>query len=185
MASSNASTESKAVEFLHTGITSLEPYIQQYGLYAIFVIIYLESFGAPLPGESALVASSLLAVRGDLSVTDLFFTVWIAAVLGDGTGYAIGHFGGRPLLKQYGWLVKLTPERLEKLEDLFRRRGPIIVVGARFVVVLRQLNGLVAGSVGMPWHSFFLANLLGAALWAAVWSFGPYYFGGLFHEYWR
>ena len=173
------------MEFLHTGVSFIEPYIQQYGLYAIFVIIYLESLGAPLPGESALVASSLLAIRGDLAIADLFFAVWTAAVLGDSTGYAIGHFGGRPLLRRYGWLVKLTPERLEQLEELFRRRGPFIVFGARFVVVLRQLNGLVAGSVGMPWHSFFLANLLGAALWAAVWSFGPYYFGGLFHTLWR
>ena len=173
------------MEFLLNGISYIEPYIHQYGLYAIFVIIYLESFGAPLPGESALVASSLLAIRGDLSITHLFFTVWVAAVLGDGTGYAIGHFGGRPLLRRYGRLVKLTPERLDQLEELFRRRGPIIVFGARFVVVLRQLNGLVAGSVGMAWHSFFLANLLGAALWAAVWSFGPYFFGGLFHAFWR
>ncbi|PSH69203.1 DedA family protein [Phyllobacterium brassicacearum] len=174
-------TEGKPVEFLHNSASFIEPYIQQYGLYAIFVIVYLESLGAPLPGESALVASSLLAVRGDLAVTNLFFTVWAAAVLGDSTGYAIGHFGGRPLLQRYGWLVKLTPERLEELEQLFRRRGAIIVFSARFVVVLRQLNGLVAGSVGMPWHSFILANILGAGLWAAVWSFGPYFFGGMFH----
>jgi membrane protein DedA with SNARE-associated domain len=173
------------VEFLHNGASFIEPYIQQYGLYAIFVIICLESLGAPLPGESALVASSLLAIRGDLAVIDLFFAVWSAAVLGDSAGYAIGHFGGRPLLQRYGWLVKLTPERLEKLGELFRRRGPFIVFGARFVVVLRQLNGLVAGSVGMPWHSFFLANVLGAGLWAAVWSFGPYFFGGMFHAVWR
>jgi membrane protein DedA with SNARE-associated domain len=172
------------VDVLHTGISFLEPYIQQYGLYAIFAIIYLESFGAPLPGESVLIASSLLAIRGDLAVGDLFFAVWTAAVLGDSTGYAIGRFGGRPLLRRYGWLVKLTPERLEKLEELFRRRGPIIVFGARFVVVLRQLNGVVAGSVGMAWHSFVFANILGAALWAAVWSVGPYFFGGLFHSLW-
>ena len=107
------------MEFLHTGISFIEPYIQQYGLYAIFVIIYLESLGAPLPGESALVASSLLAIRGDLAIADLFFAVWTAAVLGDSTGYAIGHFGGRPLLRRYGRLVKLTPERLDQLEELF------------------------------------------------------------------
>jgi membrane protein DedA with SNARE-associated domain len=173
------------VEFLHSGASFIEPYIQQYGLYAIFVIIYLESLGAPLPGESALVASSLLAMRGDLGVVNLFFVVWIAAVLGDSTGYAIGHFGGRPLLQRYGWLVKLTPQRLAELEQLFRRRGAFIVFGARFVVVLRQLNGLVAGSVGMPWHKFLAANVLGAGLWSAVWSFGPYFFGDLFHTMWH
>jgi membrane protein DedA with SNARE-associated domain len=168
------------VNFLHEGAQFIEPYIRHYGLYAIFIIIYLESLGAPLPGESALITASVLAIRGDFAIVSLFLTVWAAAVLGDSTGYLIGHFGGRPLLRRYGWLVKLTPERLEKLEDLFRRRGPIIVFGARFVVVLRQLNGLIAGSVVMPWRKFFLANLSGAALWAAVWSFGPYFLHDLF-----
>ena len=172
-------TERKPVDFLHDGALFIEPYIRQYGLYAIFVVIYLESLGAPLPGESGVIATSLLAIRGDLAITSLFLVVWTAAVLGDSTGYAIGRFGGRPLLRRYGRLVKLTPERQAKMEQLFRRRGPIIVFGARFVVLLRQLNGLVAGSMGMPWRNFLLANVLGAALWAAVWSFGPYFLGDL------
>ena len=95
--------------------------------------------------------------------------------LGRQHGYAIGRVGGRPLLQRYGWLVKLTPARLARLESLFRRKGSIIVVGARFVVLLRQLNGLVAGSVAMPWRRFVAANVLGAALWTAAWVLGPYF----------
>lgn len=112
-----------------------------------------------------------------MSLAGLFFTVWSAAVLGDSTGYAIGHFGGRKVLQKYGKYVKLTPERLDYFEDLFRRRGAMIVVGARFVVGLRQLNGLLAGSMSMPWRHFFAANVVGAALWAGVWIFGPYALG--------
>jgi membrane protein DedA with SNARE-associated domain len=159
----------------------IEPYISRYGVGALFVIIYLESLGAPLPGESALIASSVMAATGDISIVQLFLAVWAAALLGDGTGYAIGRIGGRRLLQRYGWLVRLTPERLSGLEELFRRRGAIIVVGARFVVLLRQLNGLVAGSVAMPWRSFLAANVFGAGLWSAVWCFGPYYLGEAFN----
>ncbi len=46
----------------------LEPYIAAYGALALFVIVYFESFGAPLPGESALIASSLLALHGTLNI---------------------------------------------------------------------------------------------------------------------
>jgi hypothetical protein len=46
------------------------------------------------------------------------------------------------------------------------------VLTARFIVVLRQLNGLVAGSIGMPWPHFVVANILGAALWAGLWDPG-------------
>ncbi len=168
------------MNFLHESTLLIETFVRDYGLIALFVIIYFESFGAPLPGESAMIGASVLAVRGDFAITDVFLVVWVAAVLGDSTGYAIGHFGGQPLLHRYGPLVKLTPERLEKLHELFERRGPLIVVGARFVVILRQFNGLVAGSAAMPWRYFVLANLFGAAIWAAVWSFGPYFLGDLF-----
>jgi membrane protein DedA with SNARE-associated domain len=172
--------EGDTVSFVHEAFSLIEPYVRQYGLVAIFAIIYLESLGAPLPGESTLIAGSVLAARGDVPMAGLFLVAWIAAMLGDSTGYAIGRFGGRPLLKRYGWIVRLTPARLAELERLFRRRGPIIVVGARFVVVLRQLNGLVAGSVAMRWRRFAIANTLGAALWAAAWTVGPYLLGDLF-----
>jgi membrane protein DedA with SNARE-associated domain len=168
------------VNFLHDGAQLIETFVREYGLIALFIIVYLESFGAPLPGESALLTASLLAVHGDLKIGDVFVVVWIAAVCGDSTGYAIGKFGGRPVLHKYGPRVGLTEERLAKLEDLFQRHGPLIVIGARFVVILRQFNGLVAGSVAMPWLHFVLANIFGAAIWVAAWCLGPYFFGDFF-----
>jgi membrane protein DedA with SNARE-associated domain len=164
------------------GLVAFEHYVAAYGVWALFVILYFESFGVPLPGESALLTSSLLAVRGDLNIEDVFLAAWAAGVLGDSTGYLIGRFGGRVLLERFGPYVKLTPERLDKFEDQFRKRGFLIVMGARFVAILRQLNGIVAGSAGMKWHHFVVANALGAALWAALWSFGPYYFTDFFRK---
>ena len=52
-----------------------------------------------------------------------------------------------------------------------------MVVIARFVVVLRQLNGIVAGTTRMPWPLFLLANATGAALWVALWTTLAYKFG--------
>jgi membrane protein DedA with SNARE-associated domain len=160
--------------------TLVEGWVRHYGVLAIFVIIYFESFGAPLPGETGLIAASLLAVRGDIEPVPLFLAAAAGAVLGDTTGYLIGRYGGRRLLQRFGHLVKLTPERLAKVEDLVRRHGAIVVFGARFVVLLRQLNGLVAGSMAMPWTHFVVANALGAVAWAGVWVFGPYYFADFF-----
>lgn len=170
----------RRVPFLPVSPAQIEAYLAAYGLFAIFGLIYLESLGLPLPGESALIAATVLAIHGELDVVHLLAVVWAAAVLGDGTGYLIGRIGGRPLLQRHGWLVRLTPERLARLEELFRRRGALIVLGARFVVLLRQLNGVVAGSMGMPWPHFVAANALGAALWAAAWTLGPYYLGEFF-----
>ena len=112
------------LSFLHDAGHVLEPYIQHYGLPALLVIVYLEALGAPVPGESALVASSLLAANGEFSVWALVAVVWAAAVLGDSTGYAIGRFGGRPLLLKYGWLAKLTPERPGSFRRAFQAARP-------------------------------------------------------------
>ena len=52
-----------------------------------------------------------------------------------------------------------------------------MVVVARFVVLLRQLNGLVAGTTRMPWPRFLAANVVGAALWVGLWTTLAYRFG--------
>lgn len=165
------------MDLLQHGMAAIGPFIQSYGLVALFVLIYLESLGLPLPGETALLGAVALAYEGQLPIVGVFVVVVVAAVLGDNTGYLIGRHGGRPLLARFGKLVGLTSERQAWIEKLYTRRGPIIVVGARFVVVLRQLNGIVAGSMNMRWSLFLAANLIGAILWTGVWSFGPYIAG--------
>jgi membrane protein DedA with SNARE-associated domain len=154
-----------------------EPYLREYGIAAVFVVVCLEAFGVPLPGETLVIASGLLASRGDMNIVLLVGAIWLAAVLGDNIGYAIGMFGGRRLVLQHGARVGITEPRLAKVEGFFRRYGGEIVLVARFFVGLRQLNGLIAGTVAMPWPRFLLYNAVGAALWTGVWGFGAYVLG--------
>ena len=166
---------------LHSGWAHVEPFIDAYGAIAIFFMIYFESIGAPLPGETGMIAASLLAAQQKLSIASVFAGALTGAILGDLTGYLIGRFGGRALLRTYGPYVKLTPQRLSTIEAQFRKTGPWIVVIARFLPGLRQVNGLMAGSLAMPWHRFLAAQVVGALLWTSVYCFGPYLFSELFH----
>jgi membrane protein DedA with SNARE-associated domain len=154
-----------------------EPYLRDYGIAAVFVVVCLESFGAPLPGESLVIASGFLASRGDMNIVLLIGAVWSAAVLGDNVGYAIGRYGGRRLVLRHGARVGITEPRVAKVEGFFSRYGGEIVMAARFFVGLRQLNGLIAGTVAMPWPRFLLYNAVGAALWTGVWGYGAYVAG--------
>lgn len=90
-------------------------------------------------------------------------------MLGDNIGFAIGHFGGRPLAERLGRYVFLSPARLDKAESFFTRHGGKVVVIARFVEGLRQANGIIAGIAGMHWAKFLAFNALGAALWVGLW----------------
>ncbi len=168
---------------LHHVFGSLEAMIAAYGAFGLFLVLYFESFGAPLPGESALITVSLLAAQGDLPISHVLLAAWLGGVLGDSTGYVIGHVGGRPLLMWLAPKIKLTPERLARVEKTAREKGFFMVMTARFVVGLRQLNGILAGTVAMPWPRFFLANALGALIWASFWSLGAYFFADLFRRF--
>lgn len=151
-------------------LQSIQPYLDHYGYLAVFVALFLEDFGVPMPGETLLIAGALYATQGHFSIELLMVVAWAAALLGDNVGYAIGRFGGRALVLRFGRYVLLTHERLAYAEGFFARRGGVIVVFARFFEILRQLNGVVAGIVGMRWWRFVLYNALGAALWVGFWS---------------
>jgi membrane protein DedA with SNARE-associated domain len=158
----------------------IQPYIVTYGVIVVFAIVYFEMLGAPLPGETGVITASLLAVHGELSIVNVFAAVLMGTTLGGITGFAIGSFGGRKLLVRYGPSVKLTPERLAAFESRFVTQGAWIVVIARFVPFLRQLNSMIAGAMGMPWKTFLIANVAGALLWTSVWTVGPYIFTDTF-----
>jgi membrane protein DedA with SNARE-associated domain len=77
--------------------------------------------------------------------------------------------------------VRIKHEHIEQVEGFFARHGGAVVLFARFVVVLRQLNGIVAGTMGMNWWYFLAYNAAGAALWVGFWAGLAYYLGRRFH----
>jgi membrane protein DedA with SNARE-associated domain len=162
------------VDFRHE-LGALEPWIHDYGVVAVFVILTLESLGIPLPGESLLIVAAILAGRGDISFPGLLVAAWAGSVLGDNIGYLIGRMLGRRLVLRYGAKIGLTPERLRRVEAVFAQYGPVTVAFARFVNLLRQLNGVVAGTVNMEWRRFMAFNALGGALWVLAWTMAGFY----------
>ena len=158
-------------------LAHLAPVLDHYGYLAVGGFVLLEDFGIPVPGETILIAAAVYAGAGRLSVIGVGLVAFLAAVLGDNLGYAIGHFGGRALVLRYGRYVMLTSERLGKTEEFFCRHGGKVVVAARFIEGLRQINGIVAGTVRMPWRQFLMFNAVGAALWVGVWTSAGYLAG--------
>ena len=159
----------------HHELGALEPWIHDYGVAAVFMILTLESLGLPLPGESLLVIAAVLAGRGDLSFPGLLVAAWAGSVLGDNIGYLIGRMLGHRLILRYGAKIGVTTERLHRVEAVFAHYGPVTVAFARFFAVLRQLNGVVAGIVQMEWRRFMAFNALGGALWVLAWTMAGFY----------
>ncbi|MGC2825823.1 MAG: DedA family protein [Pseudolabrys sp.] len=157
-------------------IAGLEHFVHDYGVFAVFLILTFEALGAPLPGETLLIFASVLAGRGEMSLSALLMFAWMGSVLGDNIGYAVGRTVGRAAISRYGAKIGLNDARFSAVEKVFLRYGPMTVVFARFFNILRQLNGIVAGAMGMDWRRFLLCNALGGALWVTVWVFAASYF---------
>jgi membrane protein DedA with SNARE-associated domain len=155
----------------------LQHYIGDYGYLAVAGGILLEDFGLPTPGETLLITGAILASGGGLNIYLLVVVAWAGAVIGDNIGFLIGHAGGHRLMVKYGGRIGITEARLKQVEDFFERYGGWVIVFARFVVILRQFNGIVAGTLGMHWLHFTVLNAIGAALWVGFWGFLSYWLG--------
>ncbi len=165
---------------MHYFADHFENFVQNYGLFVLFPTIFFETFGLPLPGESALVATSALAAKGTLNifaVAAVAAVASLAAIAGDNVAYLIGRRYGRAIILAYGSRFGITETKYEAAERATNKYGAYVVVCARFFVLLRQLNGLVAGSANMPWVKFFLANVAGSVLWVLFWTTIAYQFG--------
>jgi membrane protein DedA with SNARE-associated domain len=98
-------------------------------------------------------------------------------VPGDNVGYAIGNYGGQPLLERYRNIFQISNTKLARGEKLFNRYGPVTILFARFVFGMRVIAGPLAGVLRMNWKRFAIFNFLGAALWVSVISCAGYFFG--------
>ncbi|MGB3681483.1 MAG: bifunctional DedA family/phosphatase PAP2 family protein [Rubrobacteraceae bacterium] len=157
------------------GILSL---LAQYGYLIVFFGVMAESAGAPLPGETILIAAGVLAQRSGLDLGDAILFGILGAVIGDQIGYWAGRKGGRPFVLRWGRYVLITPERLRGAENFFARHGGKAVFMARFVAGLRVFGALVAGISHMRWRTFLLYNALGGAIWATAAVLVGYLLGG-------
>jgi membrane protein DedA with SNARE-associated domain len=151
--------------------------LNDYGLLLLFAVVALESFGVPLPGETALVAAGILAERGHFAILTVVAVAAVAAIVGDNGGYWAGRLGGRRALERLPLLRTYAPRLLPRAERFFRRHGAKTVFVGRFFSLLRVTAAWLAGISHMPWWRFLAWNAAGGVAWAALVGLVAFYFG--------
>ena len=172
------SIETTVISTLHSDIARLQPILDRYGLWAVFVACLAEGVGVPLPGQTLLIACALLAASGSLDIAQVLLVAWLGTQLGDVIGYSIGRYGIQQALNK---TVKHR-DRLARVERLFNRWGAAVLVIARFVDGLRQTTNLAAGALLMSWWRFLAATLVGTSLWVGAYGIGAYLLKLDFHR---
>jgi membrane protein DedA with SNARE-associated domain len=152
--------------------------IHVYGLLVVAGVIGLECVGLPFPGETVLIAASVIAgTEHDLNIISVILTAGVASTIGRMIGYVIGREFGYWLLLRYGRYLWITESRIKLGQYLFLRHGGKIILLAQFVPGLRSIAGILAGANRMPWQPFMLANVIGAFLWATLYGAVVYSLG--------
>ena len=149
-----------------------------WALLVVLAIIFSETgllVGFVLPGDTLLVISGLLTHTNyvfGMNIWVVAALIAVAAFLGGEVGYFIGHKGGPAVFerKDSGLFSRANVDRTNAFFDRF---GPLTVVLARFVPVVRTFAPVAAGVGHMPWKKYSLYNALGAILW----GFGLTLFG--------
>ena len=153
-------------------LNSLAGPLDHYGYWAIALLLLLENIGVPVvPGELAMIAGAIFAGTGraGLNVVVVAIVALVASVLGAEIGYLIGRFAGRELVLRYGKYVMIKHHHLDRAEAIVDRYGGIVVVVARYIVGLREANGIIAGITEMRWLTFTIFNVIGGCAWVATW----------------
>ena len=148
------------------------------GVWLLFVVVLLESFGIPLPGETALIAFGVLASQGHHSIVWVIVLAAAGAIVGDNLGYwLIGRWGGRRLFERWGFLRRYSERFLPAAERLMEKHGGKTVFFGRFITVLRYTAAWVAGIGRMEWWKFLFWNAAGGICWATAVGLVAYYAG--------
>jgi membrane protein DedA with SNARE-associated domain len=147
------------------------------GYAALAFFVGVEASGVPVPGETALITSSVLASQGDLSILLVIPIAAAAAIVGDNVGYLLGTRFGRRFMLRPGRTQERRLELLRRGDELFARHGPKAVFFGRWIAGLRIWAAWLAGMTSMGWRSFLLWNALGGIAWA-IWFGLLGYFGG-------
>ena len=147
------------------------------GYLGVVVAMTIESAMVPLPSELTLPFGGFL-VSDPSQLEPLtrqpwaFWLVVLAAVVGNTLGsliaYAIGAWGGRPLLERYGRYLLIRTEEIDRADDFFARHGRSTVFVGRLLPVVRTFISFPAGVTRMPLVPFITYSTLGAVLWSAV-----------------
>lgn len=148
-----------------------------YGL--VFGILLACGLGFPLPEDVALITGGYLAYKGQANLWIMIAVGFGGILFGDSLIFFLGRLGRRAEGRLAAGLLRrhLTPDRIAKVEAQFEKRGPTMVIVARFLPGIRAATYFVAGGARMSYGRFLFYDGLAALLSAPVFVLLGHHFG--------
>jgi membrane protein DedA with SNARE-associated domain len=177
---------------------ALTEIVGDHGVYAVFLLMAID---AVLPAASELVmvyagavaagafAGQNVVVFGERIESEpwAYFAMALSGglgyIVGSLGGWAIGYYGGRPLVERHGRWLHVTPHTLERAESWFERYGDWAVLISRVTPVVRSFIAIPAGVFRMPLGRYTLLTIPGSLVWAFAFAGAGWAFGSRWEEF--
>ena len=171
-------------EFLSGYITDL---ICTFGYPGIVFLMTLESACLPVPSEIVLPFSGFAVQQGRLDFWAVGLAGSVGCLIGSVLSYAVGYYGGRPLLERYGRFILITRHEIDLAHRWFERHGPATVFIARLLPIVRTFVSLPAGIVRMDFKTFVVYSFVGSLPWCFALTYAGLWLKdqwGVLEQYW-
>src|SRR5580704_4553458 len=158
-------------------LRSLLPDLPHYGFAIIFVVVFLSNLGIPLAGKAILLAGGFVLGQNGDSLWPPMAAGTAGCVLGGLCTFWIGRQLDDQSLEKVRWL-RLTPARLKRPRQFFKRHGPKAVLIARITPFFPAFApSLLAGVAKMPWRKFLFYDFIGSVACGVGYILIGYFFG--------
>ncbi|HMR55119.1 MAG TPA: VTT domain-containing protein [Candidatus Doudnabacteria bacterium] len=153
--------------------------VRAVGYVGLFGIVFAETgllIGFFLPGDSLLFTAGILAGQGYLNIYTTIAVLLSAAIIGDSVGYSIGRKLGPRVFKRENSIL-FNKKHIKRAQEYFDKYGPMTIVIARFVPIIRTFAPTLAGVGNMNYGKFLFYNISGGVLWVFSVTLLGYYLG--------
>ena len=159
-----------------------QAWLQAYGYVALFGCLVFGIVGLPIPDETLLTLSGYLVFKGHFGFVPTFLTAFSGSIAGISLSYSIGRAGGYRFLHRYGPKLRITEEKIQKVELWYERVGKWMLAIGYFIPGVRHLMALVAGASKMRYPVFAGYAYAGGVVWSLTFITLGYYLGDSWTE---
>ncbi|HYX48455.1 MAG TPA: VTT domain-containing protein, partial [Ktedonobacteraceae bacterium] len=163
-------------------MNSLDLFLIQYGLAAIFIILLIKTIGIPIPIPADLIILTAAArvAQGKLNLWQTFIAIFVALVIGGFIQFLLARGPGRGLLYRVGRYIGLTPTRLDAASARVKKGGALSISIAILVPGIRGAAVVASGLADMPLRIFLPGLAVGSILFLGLHFFLGFLGGSLF-----
>lgn len=149
-------------------MTTLIRTVARYGVSLVFINVFLEQIGAPVPAVPTLIIAGALSRNGKMSSTNVLLVSVIASLLADWLWFWLGRAHGYRVLRTL-CRISLSPDScVRDTEQRFERWGLKSLLVAKFIPGFSTVAPPLAGAAKRGTVAFLIYDGIGATLWAGA-----------------